>query len=295
MWKQVRRIAAIVFFLFAAEAFGGTLSIKKGGTVPKKEYIDYYIKKGYPENVARGFASVIEEEGMMIPAPRKGDKYSRVGFSVTPTSHIWGDMGLDKRDFSKNPVTEEEALSWIPHQFKGWDLQKAKDAPSDAVTALLHAGYMSNPDKSKDAFAALVSGKPIPFPDLPGDAEAGTARRDKWRTTYHLATGLDFDGKPEGSSFSASYRLKSPARDYPKSVAYDITDAIIDPLGVARNDKQGASMRSIPGRELQPRPRSAYREMLEALARGEPLSAPVPRDLLKEAQEEMARRYPPKR
>ena len=299
--QKLFRIIPLLFLLLCAEAHGEPFKRKKGVYVPNQRYIEYYKKAGYPDNVAQGLAEVIEAEGGSIARPREGDKHGRVGFSVTKGSHLYPELGLDKRDFKANPVTEAEALAWVPKQFKGWDLTKAGNVDATALKSLLHAGYLANPDKSKPAFDALLAGKPIPFPSnvVSGDKKEQD-RIDRNKVQYHQATGLELDGTPDGStSSSRSQSIKiggsvPSKRDYVRADV-DISKALLPKRGGPANAPQPASTDWYDNPFAPPveRPKSSYRELLERIVRGEPLDTnpPAPEDLLKEAQEYSRQRW----
>jgi hypothetical protein len=300
---NIRIIFALLWFACSAEAHSFP-NKSKGVYVPNQRYIEYYKKAGYPDNVAQGLAEVVEEEGGLFARPREGDKNGRAGFSVTKGSHLYSELGLDKRDFKANPVTEAEALSWVPMQFKGWDLNKAGEVDAIALKSLLHGGYIANPDKSKPAFDALLAGKPIPFPsNVVSDDKAHQDRINRHKINYSQALGLNFDGTPDGStSSSRSQGVKisgySPLKVDYKRGDVDIKNALINPLGVPRNAKQPPASTTewyeSPLAAPVERPRSAYRELLERIVRGEDIgyTPPNSEDLLKEAQDYARQKWP---
>jgi hypothetical protein len=303
MLLNPRRIFMLLLLVWCAEAHSQRFEIK-GGNVPNQKYVDYYKKAGYPDNVAQGLARILDEEGGSIPRPRKGDKYERSGFSVANTGHLFKGLKLAERDWDKNPVTEEEALSWVPMQFKGWDLKGAGNANPEAVASLLSMGYLANPDKSKKAFEGLLAGKPVPFPsDIASSDEKEQQRINKHKINYSQALGLNFDGTPDGStSSSRSQGVKisgySPLKVDYKRGDVDIKNALINPLGVPRNAKQPPASTSewyeSPLAAPVERPRSAYRELLERIVRGEDIgyTPPNSEDLLKEAQDYARQKWP---
>lgn len=295
--QKLFRIIPLLFLLLCAEAHGEPIKLKKGDIVPiNPQYVDYYIKKGFPPNVAKGFAEVISEEGASIKAPRKNDKYGRVGFSVTNRSHLYPELGLDKRDFAKSPVTDNEALDWVPQQFKGWDLQKAGNIDENLLNPVLHLGYMSSPDKAKDKFDALLAGKPMPFPTAIPDPEGGGTRWNSKAFQYNKAAGFNTDGTPDGSTSSgrsAEIRYKGPMK-MPERGNIDLSKALLNHLGEAVNAPQGTSSEwfDVPYEQPKPRPKSQYRLMLEQLARGESIDTVAPDVLLKKSRDDAKRLYP---
>lgn len=297
--KKLSRIL-LILSLLSAEAFGKPIKSNYEENMVNPKYVEYYVKQGYPKSIAEGLASVIEHEGGSIPAPRTGDEFGRVGFSVTNRSHLYPKLGLDKRDYKSKPVTEEEALSWIPQQFEGWRLKEATNMPTDIAEPLLNLGYLSNPSKSRDAFNSALSGQYVALPtDFYSPRENERDRLSKHLNKYHMAAGINYDGSPDGSTSSSrkasvSY---SPSKRYAPSGDIDLTSHLLPPSQKARNDKsEGFSTNYFPLDEAPPRPKSAYREFLERVVRGDSLNDLLSYDTqLQELQNYAKKKYPAKK